>query len=61
MDFGVHFHDFGTPKPAPKPKRRKHEKPVFSLSKIDVFKASGRQKNMKINKTTDPEKEGVLG
>ncbi len=29
IDFGAHFHDFSAQKTGPKPKRRKHEKPMF--------------------------------
>ena len=41
MDFGVHFHDFWTPKSSQNPKRRKYEKPMFYLRKTYVFEGPG--------------------
>ena len=41
MDFGAHFHDFWAPKPAPNPKRRKYEKPMFYLRKTYVLEGPG--------------------
>ena len=39
--FGAHFGGFGEGKWSLKPKKAKYEKPMFYLSKIDVFKVSG--------------------
>lgn len=41
MDCGAHFHDFWAPKSDSHPKKRKYEKPMFSLRKTYVFEGSG--------------------
>ena len=41
MDFWPHVHDFWAPKPTPKPKKRKHEKPMFYLRKTYVLEGPG--------------------
>ena len=60
-DFGAHFGAFLDAKTWSNPKRRKHEKPMFSFGKVMFSRFQAIDLGMKICKKTDAEKEGILG